>query len=373
MTITYEIILCDQYGTHLREIKDFYLLEWSWNANAVGALSLDLPIKYASYLRMPDAVIEINRHISGVVDEAPRAFFVRKYAKSQKGKRRALNLRGHDANGLLDRRITDYNAGTSYTNKTDYATDLIRSFVIENMGSSATDANRILNSAIFSVQSALGLGYSFNKQATRRNLLTTLQEVARTSYENGTAVYFDLVTVSVNPLVLQLRLFSPIRRVNRTSTGAQPLTLSIEDGQLTEIEVEYDWEDEINAVRAAGAGTGTARLTSLRTSTRQTASPWARSEALFSNPQLTMAGQLEAAGDAYLAQHRPRKRMTATLQQGASVVIGRDFYLGDKLSVVAPGLGEFERFDAYINSALFTVKRDRGEEAHVRLYTEAML
>jgi len=372
--ITYECWLCDQFGNHVVPVPDIRALAWGWAANAVGACTAVLPIGYARYLRNTDTVLEINRRIEGVADAPPRVFLIEDSDREQDGKRRTLTLHGVDLMAILARHIIDYAAGSSGASKTDYPSDIIRALVIENIGSSATNTDRRLDSSIFSVQAAQSFGTSMTKKASRRNLLTTCQEVARTSYENGTAVYFDMALTGFNPITFQFRVFSGIRGIDHSATSASPITLSIEDGHLRDVKIQYIASNAANIARVNGAGREDVRLTELVEAANSAwrAGPFARKEINYGDSGLTTSASLISAGDDVLIARKPRRRLSATIMQSDTLVIGREFGLGDKIGVGAPGLGDEERFDAYINSGQFAYTR-AGEKARVRIYSEAVI
>jgi hypothetical protein len=69
--------------------------------------------------------------------------------------------------------------------KSAAADDLIKAFVRENCGPSATDTTRNYSSSYWSVAADIGAAPTIAKAASRRNLLTTCQEIAQAATQAG--------------------------------------------------------------------------------------------------------------------------------------------------------------------------------------------
>lgn len=110
-------------------------------------------------------------------------------------------LGGPDFMDILSRRIVAYKTGTAEAAKSDFADDMLKAYVAENL-TTATDATRNLPTELgFSLQADLGLAPTVEHSATFGNLLQVCQEIAQKSAEAGTVLRFWPEPVLVNGIV----------------------------------------------------------------------------------------------------------------------------------------------------------------------------
>ncbi|GAG44784.1 unnamed protein product, partial [marine sediment metagenome] len=181
-------------------------------------------------------------------------WFIRKFGFSGDFVRPLITIQAFDLNHLIDRRYIEYAAGTSYTNKTDFIDDMMKEIIDENAGPSAVDADRDM-SPWLTIQADLSLAPSATKGFSWRKMLPVLQELAETSFENGTWLGFDIVK-STNS-ISDFRTYIDQRGVDLTGK----VVVSDLNGSLAKPNVVYDYSKEITEVTAAGRGEGLDRST----------------------------------------------------------------------------------------------------------------
>jgi hypothetical protein len=169
--------------------------------NDISYCSVTLPGNFhATYKTMIDVdyMVEFWRHPAQGAMRLESVFFVRDiiYEEDFKGND-IIILAGPDGNDLLNRRIVAYAAGSSQSDKTNQADDMMKEIVTENLGSSAT-APRDLTDLNFTVAGDVTAAPSITKAFSWRNVLDVLQDIVAISAENGTDLYFDVVPVVIS-------------------------------------------------------------------------------------------------------------------------------------------------------------------------------
>src|SRR5688572_17251100 len=137
----YAIKIYDAFGNQLAELGDFVSLDVAIAERRVGRLVLVVnPAALPRSFIKEDGLIEVWR----AVDGAPFRLFGQKNFLIRRVQRRrgSTTITALCCNSLLDRRIVAYAAGTAYAEKTDFADDMIKALVRENLGSAATDSAR---------------------------------------------------------------------------------------------------------------------------------------------------------------------------------------------------------------------------------------
>ena len=171
----YNINLLSSTGTLIKNLSAFSMLQWARAVNKVGVAELWLPAKLIpspSFLAV-DQVLEIERN-GGILNET--AYFLRfvEYYQQEDGTE-MVHLLGYDLNYLLDGRIVAYAAGSSQGDKSDYADDMMKEYVDENLVN-PTDTDR--DTPNITVASDKSLGPSIDMAMARDNVLRALQDIA---------------------------------------------------------------------------------------------------------------------------------------------------------------------------------------------------
>ncbi len=333
-----ELWLCTDRGERLTLLSEFANLQYTIVLQEVGVLTVELPPIYPDSLFAKDRQIQVWRDVDGLM-RLERAYLVRRILDAtDKEGRRTIMLTGLDGNYLLDGPIVAYAAGSSEAEKTDYADDLMKAIVRENLGALATDADRTLDAGHFSVEADLSLGPSIQRAFAYRNVLQVLNDLSGQARTAGSEVYFDVASAA--PDSWQFRTFTGQPGMDRRFPGGvNPILLSVETGALTEPAWDQDWTAERSVVYAGGQGEGADRVIVEREDTeRSGGSIWSRREAFVDARNESTTAGVTAVADEELARLRPRRRFTARLISTPAFLYGRDWGWGDRVSASYQGL-----------------------------------
>lgn len=362
---SYTVWLSDRLGVRKKSITDFIgstALQYARAVNQITSLTITLPLnsEYADLFSDPNAWldyrIEVWRRV-GNGDEyldTETIWFIRGIKKNLT--QGTITLTAYSANEILTRRIIAYAAGTPYTQKSDLIDDMMKYFVAENLGSSATDADRDYSGYITN-EGLLSQGDLIDKAATYKNLNDTLLDLSQQSLELGTApIYFDVVGIITDVGVgnLEFRTYLNQRGNDRTTTS-QLYSITLTETNLDNIEINYDLSKEINYVYVGGTGEGSLRATATVSDTDKiAASPINRREG-FTSYNSNLTGTLQSEGYQKLRENAPRKIISAEIRNTETLVYGRDWTFGDKLTAEIDG----EVFDVIINAVSVTLANNK--------------
>jgi len=342
---TYEVWLCDQYGRRLTILDNLIQFDIVRVVNSVSYCSVMLPGNFSSLYQTSvgvDYMIEFWRSPAQGANYLESVFFIREitYEEDLKGNDQII-LSGPDANDLLDRRIVAYAAGSSYSDKTDYADDMMKEIVRENLGSSATDSDRNLTSLNFTVSGDVSGAPSITKGFSWRNVLVVLQDIANVSAENGTDLYFDVVPVVISSTEIgfDFRTYTDQPGQDRTYDSNNPVMFSKEWGNLSDPVLIFDYTSEANYIYGGGQGEGADRTISEQSDlTRIGASVWNRRERFADARNETTSNGVANAAEEILNEYRPLKRFTGYLLDTPQSRYGVDWFFGDKVEVSYRGI-----------------------------------
>lgn len=353
----YSVWLHHPTGYRMAVISDFVKLEYSRAVNQAGAIKLVLPPTFDRTLIQVDSWLAVWRRITSLEYlDTETIYFVRGIKPILRSDGQELfEVSGVSALELLGRRVIAYEAGTSFTQKAGATDNIIKAIIRENLGSTATDSNRNL-STYLSVQADLGQGPSASKSFTRRNVLQTAQEIAQDSIQAGSAVYFDVVMSGGSSL--EFRTYRGVRGIDHTApSGLNPVILSPNFGNLTDVERAYDYTDETTFVYAGGLGSGSSReIATACAITRIGISPFNRREVLADGRQAASTNELQNEARAALRQSRPYRTFTATLVNTPATAYGLHWGFGDAATA------EFDNEIVNVTIDAVTVTVEGGKE-----------
>lgn len=170
-------------------IENFATLDYTRSVNAPGAMTIVMPLsKIDISLLIRDTRFEIWRSLGGDAYLETGTQWLMRRRRIDKDAQ-MVTIACESGLTLLSRRVVAYNAGSAQTSKNDNADNMIVEFVKENLGSSATDDDRNWATLIAIIDGSGG-GPVVKKSASRRNLLTTIQDVAKQANVQGTPVFF---------------------------------------------------------------------------------------------------------------------------------------------------------------------------------------
>lgn len=270
---------------------------------------------------------------------------------------------GFDLNELLLRRVIAYYAGHARAEQSDQADDLLKNFVDENLGASATTGGgrkttANISSTYFSVEADAAAGVSQTKAASYRLLLDVLREVSDAARADGTQVYFGIAPVDANSFQFRTRTGQWGR--DRTTSAGNGLIFSLARGNLAgPAELDEDATEEINSAFSLGQGEGAEReIVNVQDAARVGASIFATREGKIDARQFSTTAGVTDAANALLVKGRPRTSFTAQLRSVAGSIYGKDWNFGDKVPIDYDG----RQFDALVRAVTVNVD-EQGRES----------
>jgi len=333
MTTDYSLYLYTPSDVLLQVITNCTTLHYVRSVNQVGTLvfTISKSLINPTFLKK-DTRLEIWRSVSSSTEylETKTQWFVRNIHYDVDTQ--LYTITALSALCLLDRRIIAYDTGTSYSDKIGYHASLIQLYVIENLGSSATDTARSWANFITIPTPALDTFSSTYWQQSRKNLLSTIQDIAQDSAQNDAPLFFDL---EYNPgsKLFTFLTFTQQRGIDH-STGQSIVTLSPEFGNLAEVTIEDDYTNEITQVYVGGKGLGAdISITSASDSTRINESPFGRIETFVQTQSTNSAYAIPALATQTLREGRPRRIVSGRIINRSGTEYGVNWNWGDKIRV----------------------------------------
>lgn len=349
MAPRYRIRLRDQAGSLLAEFDHFRRLEYRHEVDAPGYYSLTIGGHDDRRLLFGlDHQVEVLRS-----DLANGLDWYKEFEGLHRKARRTLSEAGdreYTSFGpgyleLLSRRVIAYYAGTAQSDKSGVAESVMKEFVEENCGPSATIANgRLAEGTMpgFTVQADAAGGPAWSGARAWDNLLEVLQGLALV-----TGWRFDVV--GTGPATFEFRTYEGQRGADKTAGGTDPATglnpagnpplvFSIEGGSIRAADFVQDASAEITAVLSLGRGEETNRDVVLRTSLAALLSPWNSREATRNASNEREAMALENVAYEVLEEHQAGEDLSLAAQQIASQFYGLHYTWGDRVTVRYDGI-----------------------------------
>lgn len=329
----YELWLTDTRGASLALLDTALWLTYSRVANGYGTFSLGLPASFDDRLIKLDHMVQVWRAYDGGVLVLQRVYFIRWWEYRTVDTVDMFIIGGPCTNYLLDGRIVAYAAASAQAAKSDYADDMIKEMVDENLVNDASSpdyGSRDL--ARLSVETDISGGESLDKGVARRNLLMAVQEIALASAEAGTALYVDIRPTIVQGTGFALMLVTRTGQPGRDRTGNGVL-FDQKRGNLVDPNLRQDHMSEINYVYTLGEGTeGSRNVQEVYDAARIAASPWNRREAAVQATYgRTTDSSIQDEGRARLEQGRPAETFRANIMDVEDIRYGRDWGWGDRV------------------------------------------
>lgn len=270
---------------------------------------------------------------------------------------------------LLQRRIIAYPSGDSHATKEAPAETVMKEFVDENAGPGATSPPRIRDGVTqgLLVDTDAAGGSTWYGARSYRNLLETLQEVS-----DETNMFFDVV--SFETINFLFKTYDGVRGTDRRHYNIDPNTglngagnevavFSLPLGNVEEIVLSHNADDQITAVFALGQGEEDARSVVYVTNNDAIdESPWNLRELARNATSEATEDGLTAVANAELEKRGAITTFNFAVQQTEGYFYGRHYYFGD---YVTGRYGDFEA-DKYIIGANITVN-EKGEDILISL------
>lgn len=378
--ISYEIYWMTDDGTPLGVFteRDITSLELAYGDQAIGALELSMPRKGRSpTVFEKDQILEVYRIVDGVKTlEGQRSWRIRKrqFGEDENG-RETIYLTAYDWIYTLDNSIIAYYADSAFAKKTDYADDMIKAIVYENMGAgcklytdgSTADTARILSN--LTIQADASLAPSISKKFAWEKIKPNLDEICNDSRQQGTWLGYDIVRTG--RALFELRTYTGQRGIDFT-TGSNRKVISKEFRNLINPMLSFDDENERNYAYVAGAGLEAERtITVVSDTERINQSIWNRREMVVNAAYLgddTTIDYLTSQGNAALYEDRPKISLVGEIVENTNFRYGIDFGYGDKFKAEYLGY----TFDVRLDKVHILVNpgRDRFETLNIRISGE---
>ena len=330
---------------------------------AIGAMVLTVPATTSLDLFPKDGLLVPYRSIAGrppVMDNGA-VYLVRKRESFATHTR----ITALHATSLLQRRIINYRSGLNTSSGANYtgkgpspADDLIYAYVTENLGGSATSAQRIgvstgvniarkpayRTEAFVTVAASAGAGASTAIEAAWRNLFDVCAEIANWSTQSGTYLTFEFV--SPREGYLEFRQYTGQRGVDRRVSTANPLILSVDTGTIENAVLTEDWTNEKTVVTAGGAGDGQARAVGSDDDFVRLQDSWfGRIESFYEASNQVSTTALDQIAGSQLNLWRGVRTLSGDLIETPAATRGIHYDLGDYVTIRHRGVQYDVRLD----------------------------
>lgn len=344
----YQVVYKNQSGEVVLVWRDtdFISLEYARSVNNAGAMSLIIyDDGYERSLFQRDFRAEIWRSVDGAPGylETNTFWLLRSATKIWDEQYRvSWLLQFEDTTAIIGRRIVAYKRETSYADKTIeelgamntdlYADNMMKAYMSDNFGTTATDATRDL-SAILTIETKVTAGPLTEKQAAFRSVLSVLQEIATDSESLGTNLYFDMIGDEDGLLRFITRI--NYLGVDHSADALTPVLFGPQFSNLSGINLMFDYSDEKDVAYVGGADNGAARV--LQTVTddyRISLSPYNRLEMFHDCRDWDDTSVLDEEGEMKLQQATPKARLNANALDTPTTVYGRDYQYGDLVTAI---------------------------------------
>jgi hypothetical protein len=345
MAPRYKIHIKDTSGTLVGILTDWKRLEINPRLNDIGEYSLVIDGESSNVsLFVLDAQIEVWR-----CDADAGIAWYKEYEGLHRTEKRETRDNGESLytskgvgyNDLLDRRIILYNSGSAYTDKSAAGETVMKEYVDENAGPSATSAPRLLESGVttgLSVEADAAAGAAWSGAEAFKKLLSTLQNIS-----NATSLDFGIVgtgaalfefRVKASPWGADRTNVGLVHATGLNGAGNTPIVFALEFGNMIKPDYSLSRTSEINSVISEGQGLSGNRMLTLRTNAGAIAeSPWNLRESSRGASDEYTTAQQQSGGDAFLADNQAKETFTFDVMQIPSCLYGRDYFFGDLVTV----------------------------------------
>lgn len=334
MAGTYELWLTTDAGMPFADtsgktiLTTFTRLEASKVANDIGRLFVSLPPSFNTDLIVKDRMIQVWRKPEDGARSLFNVYFINKWRFLTTGAREAVWIWGDDPVMLLKRRVVAFRSEQAESAKTDFADDMMKEIVDENLVNPAVAARAMPG---VTVAGDNGDGPSLTKAFSFDNVLKTLKSLNEASRDQGTEVFFDMAVSDVTntSIAFQFRTFinQPGQDVSSRVSFDQEL------GNLGNPELEYDYTEEANYIYAGGQGEAITReIQEADDAARIAISRYGRTE-VFTDARRskTPAAVLEEARST-LEDRKPKTRFLGDALSTTATQFGRDWNWGDRVT-----------------------------------------
>lgn len=362
MGAKHRIIVRTHDGEYLTELNSWVSLQYGRFLNNAGWWMIILPGDTDPLLPDVDRIFEFYRKPVGGEERLEMVAFARywDWFEVSPGNDQ-LRMGGEDSIGLLDRRVIAFVSGSSQSTKTAPADDILKAIVRENMGSLAplTEANRprAFPPDHFEVTGDFGAAPEVLRSFAWRNVLDVLVEIAESSRDLGTPLYFDVI--STGPGTFAFNTYINLVGADRTAkTGDRPVIFSRENGNIIRPFLREDYRDLHNYIWGGGQRQGSDRTIDPEKNLLSIGrSIWGKREAFQdAREESTTQGVANRAFER-LQKDRGRLIFRAELLDTHQSTYGIDWAYGDEITVRYKD----KELDGVVSSINFSINEDGKE------------
>lgn len=294
-----------------------------------------------------DNIVQIFRKVPGFIDEW-RCDFVglfRTPSWDVAGDGKYLfKATGVCLNDFLARTIINYPEGTIKSEKANKSESVMKEYVEENCGASATIANERISDGVlpnFTVETDGSGGLDWEGTKSGQNLLDVLVEIAKFSTMDFSVTLDD----DISPTGFVFRTYTNQLGRDMSVDTLDPISGKNDDGNVPTIFSLYNMtfksgsythqrSQESNVVTILGPGEGSTRTIVSRSSS-------AKSDSIYNRRETSRSGSgyisdLETLGDSVLKELQAKKSVTITPLISPSCLYGLQYKLGDKVTAKIP-------------------------------------
>lgn len=271
---------------------------------------------------------------------------------------------------LISRRIIAYYSGSAFASKDDLAETVMKEFVLENAGVSATAPPRLRNGVTsgLTVEADAAAGPNWTGARSFNNLLEVLQEIS-----NDTNVFFDVVGNGTAQFLF--KTYDGVRGLDRRSLNIDPTTglnaagnapavFSTQLGNASDMSLFENADNQITAVYALGQGEEDARQIEIVVDTNAIAeSPWNLREVSRNATSETDVAGLQGVGNAVLQEGKVVNTFNFQAIQTEGSFYGRHYHFGDYVT----GRDDDFQEDKFIIGVSLNVSPEEGETLSLEL------
>jgi hypothetical protein len=367
MTVDYEIHWMTDTGSPLKVWRpdDFTSLQLAYGDLVIGGLQLIMPRGTLTPNDFAlDQLLEVYRIVDGVKKlEGERSWRIRNPLFYEGNQQEMVQLTAYDHIYTLDNAIIAYYANSSFTAKSDYADDMMKEMVYENLGAgcklysntATPDTARMLEG--LTIQGDNTLAPSISKKFAWEKLKPNLDEICNDVRQRGHWLGYDMVRTARG--TVEFRTYYGQR--GNDYTGSNRKIVSTEFNNLINPMLSFNAENERNYAYVTGTGVENDRkIVEVSDANRINTSRWNRRETQVYAAYLgadTTTDYLTSQGNAELYERRPKTSLTGNIVESNNFRYGVNFDYGDKL--IAQYIGY--TFDVHVDKVNIRVQPDLEE------------
>jgi len=338
----YEFWYADDLGNRITNITNVTQFEYVKVAGDVGFLALNTPLQGSLWeTNQVDRRIHVYRQPIGGSLKLDFVAFLQKFNYStMRGGGSQFSTEGHGPNGLTERRINAFSSEHS-NSEYDYSIgQAIRIALGRNLGSFGSNPDvRNISGNYYDEASAFDFGANIKSKVAWKPLLQILKKFQQASKNQGTEIFWGIIPIS--DTYLEARFFKNQIGVDRSVGGSgNPVVFSTENGNLVEVDLQYDWSDVASYIYVGGKGEGANRnIEEVEDTARSGQSYWGRREK-FRNATFIDIDDTESlndVGQSELAKFRPQITLQGSMIDTPSFRYGVDWDFGDKVTISHAG------------------------------------